>query len=85
MTNEHYTHCPDCNWSATQVRERQKPGCPTCFTFHASLLKEIFIPTENSFQHHQAGKSLLRDSLALALEDENYELAAQLRDQLAGL
>ena len=34
---------------------------------------------------HQATKSTLRDSLALALEDEHYELAAQLRDQIENL
>ena len=67
------------------MRERQKPGCPTCFTFHSSLLREIFIPHENTFSHHHAEKSTLRDSLALALEDEDYELAAQLRDQIEKL
>ena len=85
MTNDNYNHCPNCNWSATQVRERKKPGCPTCFIFHASLLREFFIPNQNSLLHHQSDKSLLYDSIALALEEENYELAAQLRDQLETL
>ena len=89
------TACPTCNSSLQDFRASGKLGCPACYdTFHFHL-KDLLRRLHGS--NHHAGKYYFSDSdgsdhehktrelkkqLTNAVEAENFELAAELRDQL---
>ena len=87
--------CPDCGTPLSRVKEKKTIGCPRCFFyFRDTVLKimqdtagevfyagdissqpEIFSGAEISLQH-------LEEELQKALANEEYELAAYLRDKI---
>ena len=91
----HPLACPDCGMPFSRVKEKKILGCPRCFFyFRDTVLKlmqetsgevfyagnlplqpEIFSGTLVSLQH-------LEDELQKAVENEEYELAAYLRDKI---
>lgn len=77
-----YTTCPTCNWSTSQVREQERPGCAQCFITHADLLRETFLANELLFSQHQSQLDELQDKLYTAIQDEDFEKASLLRDQI---
>lgn len=87
--------CPDCGMPLSRVKEKKTIGCPRCFfyfrdtvikflqeisgeVFYAGALPaqlETFSGTAFSLQH-------LEEELQKAVENEEYELAAYLRDKI---
>ena len=91
----HPLACPDCGMPLSRVKEKKTIGCPRCFfyfrdtvvkflqeisgeVFYAGALPaqlETFSGTAFSLQH-------LEEELQKAVENEEYELAAYLRDKI---
>lgn len=96
FAQESEKRCPNCGISFQEFREQGRFGCPNdYYVFYdrlVPLLQNIQQATEhvgrtpksatgNSSQQHYELIKLRRD-LAQAVESENYELAARLRDQI---
>jgi protein arginine kinase activator len=89
--------CPTCGATLSDFRESGRLGCAECYrTFEAALrdllrrlhgssrhLGERYAPPGAAVADSQAPSvAQLRHQLRLAVETENFELAAELRDQL---
>ena len=88
--------CPDCGLAYTEFRSRGRLGCPACYeTFRTSLeplLEKIHGQVQHIGKAPKSGEApergrdrdlvALRRKLQAAVKDENYELAAKLRDEL---
>lgn len=87
--------CAGCHSTLGKFRESGKLGCPQCYDTFAAHLKDLLRRLHGSSQH--AGKyyfgldsdadiprraAELRKQLERAIASENFELAAELRDQL---
>ncbi len=87
--------CTGCGITFKQFRSVGRLGCPQCYTsFHddlLSLLESIHQDTQhvgkcppqtsaNTMRHHELMR--LRSELKAAVEQENYEEAARIRDQI---
>jgi protein arginine kinase activator len=87
--------CTGCGITFKQFRSVGRLGCPQCYTsFHddlLSLLESIHQDTQhvgkcppqtsaNTLRHHELMR--LRSELKAAVEQENYEEAARIRDQI---
>lgn len=88
-------HCPSCGFSQSDFKKTGRLGCPQCYeTFSEgldSLLKAMHKGTRHvgkipsrSFKHLQTDARLkdLQENLEKAVSEENYESAAQLRDEI---
>ena len=87
--------CPDCGMPLSSVKEKKVIGCPRCFFyFRDTVLKfmqegsgEIFyagnLPLQpETFSDVAVSLQHLEDELQKAVENEEYELAAYLRDKI---
>ncbi|HXE58307.1 MAG TPA: UvrB/UvrC motif-containing protein [Gemmatimonadales bacterium] len=88
--------CPQCGASLRDFREVGRLGCPACYrTFEAPLrellrrlhgssrhLGEQYVATGASASETRRLQAELREQLRLAIETQNFELAAELRDRL---
>ena len=88
--------CSRCGGSLQDFRERGRLGCPDCYRSFEVPLRDLLRRLHGSTHHmgerysdqgtappkerHQAAE--LREQLRLAVETENFELAAELRDRL---
>ena len=88
--------CPHCGASLQDFRESGRLGCPGCYRQFEGPLRELLRRLHGSTHH--TGKRYaapgaapddptvleleLRDQLRVAVETENFELAAELRDRL---
>lgn len=91
--------CPHCNISFREFRAKGQLGCPHDYeVFRDALIPLIQRAHGSATQHigkvpataeeavrRQAGTLKLRRELDQALQDENYELAATVRDQLKAM
>jgi protein arginine kinase activator len=90
--------CPACGMSSAQFLSRGRLGCPRCYEFFRKslipLLERVHDATSHRGRHPgrptpsaETSDRLtdLRNSLRDAIDAENYELAANLRDQIRGL
>lgn len=91
--------CPSCGLSLAQLRQTGRLGCGVCYThFHqhlGSLLRrlhgatrhvgKVVLPSEPDEHDMNARMSSLRRSLERAVEAEDFEHAATLRDELRRL
>lgn len=89
--------CPICSYTSEEYGKTERVGCPHCYSVfaedfspeiqqklhHISAKKEGNAPSKNTAPH--VGKQELEFRLKKAIEQENYELAAQLRDQIKSL
>jgi protein arginine kinase activator len=89
-------NCPRCGGSLQDFRESGRLGCPDCYRTFEVPLRDLLRRLHGSTHHmgeryadrepatadgrHQAAE--LREQLRLAVETENFELAAELRDRL---
>jgi protein arginine kinase activator len=89
--------CPRCGGSLQDFRESGRLGCPDCYRSFEVPLRDLLRRLHGS-THHMGERyaergtsaapgngqraSELRDQLRLAVETENFELAAELRDRL---
>lgn len=90
--------CPGCQTTAADFKLRGRFGCPRCYeTFRASLvplLERVHDHTKHRGRCPTRTATLrprsdtladLRRRLEVAIQDENYEEAANLRDQLRSI
>ena len=92
------TKCPNCGLTFSEFGRIGRLGCPNCYTAFrpelTNLLRRIHgsadhrgeiaeTPTED-LQYIREDKKL-RDELRKAIEDENFEMAAELRDRIREL
>jgi protein arginine kinase activator len=89
-------NCARCGGSLQDFRESGRLGCPDCYRTFEVPLRDLLRRLHGSTHHmgeryadrepstprerHQAAE--LREQLRLAVETENFELAAELRDRL---
>ncbi len=95
-TSEHAPACPNCGFTLDQFAREALLGCPCDYeTFEKTLLPLIEkahdghtthcgkVPTKTSYDtKKQIELMTLRQRLEQAVQNENYELAAQLRDRI---
>ncbi|MFI5368947.1 MAG: UvrB/UvrC motif-containing protein [Spirochaetia bacterium] len=87
--------CPRCGLKASEFRKQGKLGCPECFQAFEKDVRAIVsqmaarprhtgkLPRTLVVEHAAAAEGEgLREELREAVEQEDYELAAQLRDRL---
>ncbi|HEU5039628.1 MAG TPA: UvrB/UvrC motif-containing protein [Gemmatimonadales bacterium] len=89
--------CARCGASFQDFRESGRLGCSACYEAFESALRDLLRRLHGSTHHvgeryvdpgHPAGEerpprvSDLREQLRVAVETENFELAAELRDRL---
>jgi protein arginine kinase activator len=88
--------CPTCHATLSDFRESGRLGCSDCYrTFEGALrdllrrlhgssrhLGERYLPPGNTAPASGPTADQLREQLRLAVETENFELAAELRDRL---
>jgi protein arginine kinase activator len=88
--------CPRCGASLQDFRESGRLGCPECWRAFETPLRELLRRLHGSTHHvgeryaEHDGAAVegrqqtaeLREQLRLAVETENFELAAELRDRL---
>lgn len=92
------TRCEVCGWRLADFRRTGHLGCSHCYEQFARQLTPIIRRIQGGTEHrgkvprrlgHEAGRRLrlrrLREELELAVRDEAYERAAQLRDEIRGL
>jgi protein arginine kinase activator len=90
--------CPGCSMTMAEFRTRGRLGCPRCYeTFHKSLLPLLErvhdatshrgrFPTQTPGQQSQPNTmQRLRNRLDEAVKAEDYERAANLRDEIQRL
>lgn len=91
--------CPVCNWDESQLRATGKLGCENCYKVFEELLSGALKNMHRGLSHlgkHPAGKSnelcklhheltKLQKLLAQAIEKEEYEDAAGIRDRITEL
>ena len=91
----HPLACPDCGMPLSRVKEKKILGCPRCFFyFRDTVLKlmqetsgEVFYagnlpPQPETFSGTAVSLQHLEEELQKAVENEEYELAAYLRDKI---
>ncbi|HEY9595123.1 MAG TPA: UvrB/UvrC motif-containing protein [Spirochaetia bacterium] len=90
--------CPRCGMKATEFRKQGKLGCPECFQAFEKDVRAIVSQMAARPRHtgrlpravaaeitpSEKGEGL-REELRIAVEREEYELAAQIRDRLREL
>jgi protein arginine kinase activator len=88
--------CPRCGASLQDFRESGRLGCPECYRAFETPLRDLLRRLHGSTHHvgeryaerdgavvnGREKASELREQLRLAVETENFELAAELRDRL---
>jgi protein arginine kinase activator len=88
--------CPRCGGSLQDFRESGRLGCPDCYRTFEVPLRDLLRRLHGSTHHmgeryadrqtaspkERPQAAELREQLRLAVETENFELAAELRDRL---
>lgn len=90
--------CPVCGFSQAELKKTGRLGCSACYDTFGDALNSLLKAMHKGIEHH--GKiparamrtqqitrqvEALQSSLAQAVDDENYETAAALRDQIRQL
>jgi len=87
--------CPHCGFTQADFKKAGRLGCPECYRTFADGLEGLLKSMHKGVQHvgkvpesARHGRDLtdrlraMQRKLAKAIEDENFELAAQLRDEI---
>ena len=89
--------CPACGATLEDFRASGRVGCANCYRVFEIPLRDLlrrlhgssrhygerYVPVGESIIHSEAADLIkLREQLRLAIETENFELAAELRDRL---
>lgn len=91
--------CPFCDLSTKDFREVGRLGCPQCYPTFESYLRgllrkihggtqhvgKVYLPPDPSVSEKAKQLEGLRRKLARAIETEDFERAAELRDQIRTL
>ena len=94
--NEEAAVCPSCSTSLVSLVSGGFAGCPECYTVFCDLIFPVSLSPESSRGARMPSSrrdsierirsiSELRSKIRLAVESENYELAASLRDEVRRL
>lgn len=92
------SRCPRCEATLRDFREAGRLGCPSCYGTFAGPLRELLRRLHGATTHvgeryhgpgetemaRAAAREALREALRDAVEHEQFERAAELRDQLRG-
>ena len=80
--------CSVCGWDLESYRKTGYLGCPECYKSFENILREIL----KTMHHAERTRTLLRreiedlqEKLNLAVQKEEYEEAAQIRDRIFAL
>lgn len=89
--------CPGCGGTLRTFRETGRLGCAECYRVFEEPLRDLLRRVHGSTQHVGEGyaseaspasgeddgvREMLQEQLRVAIEAENFELAAELRDRL---
>ena len=85
--------CPTCGLSESELRRTGRVGCPDCYTAFSDVLNPYVHKIHGATQHIGAAPATpeqpaadpietLRSQLKAAIENEEYEQAARLRDEI---
>ncbi len=90
--------CSACGFTHTDFKKSGRLGCPECYETFAEPLEGMIRQMHKGTQHQgkvpralrkaqdlSKQRAQLQERLARAVGEEDYELAAQLRDQIKGL
>jgi protein arginine kinase activator len=90
--------CPQCGFTQTDFKKTGRLGCPTCYETFADAIEGLLKTMHRGTRHVGKVPAALRQSreaserlqqlqkrLAKAIAEENFELAAQLRDEIKQL
>lgn len=90
--------CPDCGCSYSEIEKSGKVGCPTCYTVFEDELSRLIRSLHGTTAHagavpsrHRAKQVLAQQikqkkaALREAVQKEDYERAAALRDEIRAL
>ena len=90
--------CPECGMTLLEFRQRGRLGCPKDYEVFAPHLRDLFERIHGATKHvgrspgldpddlqRMRRRSKLQQALEVAIRDEEYEEAAQLRDALKTL
>ena len=90
--------CPGCGATLDDFRKDGKTGCPTCYTTFSAALGETIRSIHGNVKHvgraparyrqnreKQDTLQSLKADMKQAIADENFELAAKLRDEIRSL
>lgn len=81
------THCPACGFPLETYRKTGRLGCPDCYTVFARELEPQMSPADDGSTPAAPAdeRRELESQLRAAIEREDYETAAALRDRLRNL
>lgn len=83
--------CPQCHMRLSDFKKTSRLGCPHCYEAFADELTPLIVPLHKGpthvgkiprIGHTSVDVSVLQKKLDAAVATENYEEAAQLRDQI---
>ena len=87
--------CPECGWTGAQIQHTGQMGCPHCYQVFGRWVDPVVRRIHGSNEHcgkipsraghavrRQRELSLLRSQLREAVEQEEFERAAELRDRI---
>ena len=86
--------CPKCHMTRADFKQKTRFGCPYCYTAFERELEPLLVAMHRSDRHtgkipRSAELSARIEALSSELDDavraQNFELAAELRDRIAGL
>ncbi|MDH4222788.1 MAG: UvrB/UvrC motif-containing protein [candidate division Zixibacteria bacterium] len=92
------TRCPGCGMSFTEFAQKGRLGCGGCYKAFRPQLKDLLRKIHGSDSHrgkipnlpgkemtHLREERKLQEELKKAIEEENFEMAARIRDKIKGL
>lgn len=87
--------CPGCGWTLKEIFATKRAGCAECYTFHQLLVPMTFESQHLHPEVGHAGKApkstpeqlikKLEARMQEAIKNEDYEIAAKLRDEIQKL
>ena len=90
--------CPSCGMTRTEILKKGRLGCDRCYDVFAAEMLPVVVSLQHGDQHlgkvpkrssarlkNSVEAARLRRELDKAVAGENYELAANLRDQIKAL
>ncbi len=98
LTHTRASVCPGCGMTRKDILKKGRLGCDRCYEFFGAEMLPVVVSLQHSDQHlgkvprHASDRmkssveqARLRRELDMAVAGENYERAAQLRDQIKTL
>jgi len=78
--------CPSCGTVFQQIADDGVTGCENCYREYACIIKNVLEITRMKKDDRESlAAAELQERLLHSLEEENYEMAAQIRDELLKL